>query len=847
MFEPTPEFDSDLEWMLQSGQASSGMLLEALIYEFYTPIYRLALALLDDYPAAREAARETFATAILNLYRYRSQIGAQNWLYSIALAMINKKLAWLKRQRTLKASLPLPSEADDFGASTPETELDASLWLAIDELDEPSRLILMFHYLLGWQAEETGQVLKFSKEEVNAHLKDLHDALADAAGLAKGESEEPAPAAPPTESLLHRVEKNRQGEASIDPILKRSLNNRWPLAEISDAELNEIITGISKQVGNKGVRRRGVAHFKEVTFISIAVLVAIVTIWASNLVSPDPAATPPAALTRIVTKMIILEVTATPQGMPIFVPTLTPNQTFNMVMVQPSDTLASIAARTHSSETALRQLNRIPLNVGVHTNQMLLIPGINEPSRPVPTPFSHKAWLPPLQAPFDSRKILDRIAGPDLFDYPLWMDLLIIDNGPQSYIGPPKVQRAQVWSSKSQSLALLGTPPEYLQVVLLRTDNHTYLAKPSQGELWFSEWRQDQPDVMNSLTTFMLGLVDSRGISQNSDLIPTGREQTAGRDALAVKQLNNDGKLVSRFWLDDQTGLILRRITYTAPGSDLVEKEEYLLDVAYGIRIPQDLLNPNLPWRGGFAQNYDGQPIYSDNTKFPVLPERTRLPNQQRANAIDPAKSQLSFQYPSRADDLISAQVDLFANGYSLGATTFGNPWTTICQRSPDGRLIAYVSQPSKGGTYEPGLRWFNLTDSPSTVHKPLTEVAVTQFAFAPDSQRLAVFGYKDANSLGTLYLVDTATDTVQALYQLSEAKSLVWSPDGKYLAFIARYQSQDYHDNVVVIDMNTDQIAYFAGIDLENHVSQNWPMSQWGVEFPVEMGGMDACAAPPK
>ena len=46
------ELSSDLEWLLQSGQASQEELLTALAGQYLLPIYRLALAVLDE-PAGR--------------------------------------------------------------------------------------------------------------------------------------------------------------------------------------------------------------------------------------------------------------------------------------------------------------------------------------------------------------------------------------------------------------------------------------------------------------------------------------------------------------------------------------------------------------------------------------------------------------------------------------------------------------------------------------------------------------------------------------------------------------------------------------------------------------------------
>ena len=64
MCEEPPELVSDLEWMLQSNQASREMLLETLAREHYAPLYHLALSLLVDPKAARQTTAAALATGL---------------------------------------------------------------------------------------------------------------------------------------------------------------------------------------------------------------------------------------------------------------------------------------------------------------------------------------------------------------------------------------------------------------------------------------------------------------------------------------------------------------------------------------------------------------------------------------------------------------------------------------------------------------------------------------------------------------------------------------------------------------------------------------------------------------
>ena len=119
MFDHTPDFAPDLDWMLQSGQAPPELLLEALLLEFYAPVYLLGLALLDDHVSAKKAANATFSNALIEIHQYRAQDGVETWLYRIALAVALRVQPGLQTRRTIKAWLPFLSKPNDFGDSTP--------------------------------------------------------------------------------------------------------------------------------------------------------------------------------------------------------------------------------------------------------------------------------------------------------------------------------------------------------------------------------------------------------------------------------------------------------------------------------------------------------------------------------------------------------------------------------------------------------------------------------------------------------------------------------------------------------------------------------------------------------
>jgi hypothetical protein len=335
-----------------------------------------------------------------------------------------------------------------------------------------------------------------------------------------------------------------------------------------------------------------------------------------------------------------------------------------------------------------------------------------------------------------------------------------------------------------------------------------------------------------------------------STLHAVERESVADVQALVVDEINAAGQREARYWLDDRTGLVLRKQFFGGGKFQTLLYEYGVTAINYNVDFPQELFDISLPWRNGFALDYTGQPIPMEKANNEPLPEgHFRLTYPRPRGPFNHSHARLAFQYPADYDNTSSqVKIDLFADSVYLGQVTFGNPWTTICQRSPDGLAIAYVSQPSeKGSSLDTTLYWFYLEDLHHPENRLMAPVAVTQFAFAPDSRRLAVFGYERTNEPGTLSVLDTGRGGYQPLLQLADARSLVWSPDGRLIAMIARLEIGSHQEYILVVDAKTGEIIYKAAIETESDPAQTWPALHWGVDFPVEMGGLDECSQPPK
>ena len=827
MFEPLPELASDLEWMLESGQVTRETLAEALVHEHYPTVYRLARAILDDTPAARWAARETFAIALLEVYRYRGDQGIQAWLYGIALDTCHAAFKSVQRRRTFKATFPVFSKPSDFGDSLPETELDAAAWLAIDAMPEQERLALLMHFALDWSDAQIAATLKMSPADAAALVDRLRQNLLTTIWLP---------------FRLAHTENQPHWLDNLDQFLQHSLQRRWPAPEFPPTDLEKLVHQALGRSRLKNTRRRLQSMAKELALVGATILVVVGAVWGGNRLWPEPAPQPPA--TVLVTRLV--EAIEDPTAL---TPTSAPGSQEALHIVVAGDTLSKLAKKWGVSIIELRNFNRLSLSDEIQPGQILVNPArLSTISTRIATSLPPAIPTPTIDAATDWNLILEHLAKPPGQGvFTAWINAQVIDYGPPGYIGPARLDRLQTWISPDQLLVLSGSY-EKLQEVWLQTDGAIYQAQPGAEQPQFVLTAQT-PELRQFLIQKLpLGEIlgtHNQSIFAFSRLEVTKIEQQAGRTSLVVDGYTPGNLLSTRFWVDRSSGLVLRKQVFGLDGATLL-REINVTSILYNIDFPQSLFAPAWPWRGGYARDQSGDPIQASVSSPFSLPGRPELDYDNPPPLFfDISSSTLSLQFSrtiSLWDKMMPAE--LFADGYHLGAAYFGDPWTTICDRSPDGLKLAFVSQSyAPEDTY---VYWFSLDQPSGQLQNYFDDKHPRQIAYAPDSQRLAVFGQYDADrQIGELYILDTADKSVQVITQLSAANSLVWSPDGKFLAFIARFEASDTEDFVVVIDVETGETTYTASVDYESNATPDWPMLTWGVEFPVEAQGLEQCRLP--
>lgn len=172
----------NLDHLLATGQATDVQIIEHLVQNYYTMLYRLGLHLLRDHDDAEDAAQEAILTASQKIGQYEAGTELKAWIYTIGVntcRAIWRKQQW--RHRLHGVLVWLGQEQTDAAASpelhTLRHQRDTRLWNAINELGEKHRLPLILRYAHDLSTAEIGAVLGINEGTVRSRLHYAHKQL----------------------------------------------------------------------------------------------------------------------------------------------------------------------------------------------------------------------------------------------------------------------------------------------------------------------------------------------------------------------------------------------------------------------------------------------------------------------------------------------------------------------------------------------------------------------------------------------------------------------------------------------------------------------------------------------
>ena len=465
-------------------------------------------------------------------------------------------------------------------------------------------------------------------------------------------------------------------------------------------------------------------------------------------------------------------------------------------------------------------------------------------------------------------EILELIASSPSLWKTLWADGIILHYGPPGYAGPPLSYRNRIWignlSNPFHGLVLGGPldgKPELFHSmnngsvyeIDLRTGlsydySTNYTPAPFLYDPTFLAYKLAavSPYPQSGFPTEPLWslLWDPGKIQWKLNV--AGEDIVAGRKAVKVIWESDENQPRCILWVDALTGLILRLNQYNSTDPGALTEEFILKKIVYDADIPPDLFKIPQESLQGLEWDHYWQPVPDEKQASPASP--TPAPGHQPywptplMRDYDTSKSLLTFQW--RDTSPITGTAELFADGYLMGEIEIGNPWTALCERSPDGRTLALINVPT-GSDGAEGLRSISISE-PEKSYPVLPNAAAfnNEFAFSPDSRYLAFWGCGGSETNCGIYIHDIKNRQNKKLYATSWAYGLTWNPDGSSLAFFHNAQKARY---LVVVDVNSAVSLVMANVDgLNAGTIPSGTPYDWGVPFPPQNTGLEGCAFPP-
>ena len=350
------------------------------------------------------------------------------------------------------------------------------------------------------------------------------------------------------------------------------------------------------------------------------------------------------------------------------------------------------------------------------------------------------------------------------------------------------------------------------------------------------------------------------GVKEN-ELKVVDSGQLTGQEVIIVDWIGQDGATHYRLWIDAYTGIVLRLHQF-AEYSETVAIEVVITSIEINKDFQANTLNrQNLSLR--FVQDNLHEETPLSKRLSPLSPtvepirERTPIPKVDPPPGFDLRQSVLKFYWtqPPTAARLQpflmrnrpadnsgeKMPVDVFADDYYLGQVDL-NPWSIACDRSPDGRLLAFITRIGEEGNSVPILGWVDLFDL-STVHLPTIEMQPGwEIVFAPNSQHLAFQGCVEQEC--GIYIMDTDATKIERVF-LEMGRNITWSQDGNFLAWLGTPFLSD-ETGVYLGNVKNGEVVYYDEYILEDgEPPERSLIKKLGINFTGQTFGLEACPLP--
>ena len=168
---------SNIDNLLSNNRADINLIIEAMIGQYRSSLYRLALSILNNSSDAEDAIQDAFVNAALHLDRYSPGRNFKAWLYSIT---INVCRGYLRKQHTRKnletflitLHVVTTPPAIDPEQTTLNNEYTRQLWDAVNRLSVKHQLVVVLRIVHELPISEIAYILGTNEKTIYTRLYD---------------------------------------------------------------------------------------------------------------------------------------------------------------------------------------------------------------------------------------------------------------------------------------------------------------------------------------------------------------------------------------------------------------------------------------------------------------------------------------------------------------------------------------------------------------------------------------------------------------------------------------------------------------------------------------------------
>ena len=183
---------AESSWLIAACIAGNEDAIEALVRQYETGVFRLALSICSDVPEAYEITQETFISVLRSLPRYQEKKSFKAWLYTITINTARSHVRKHKLAEKLRSTLTSIFLVEAQKSFTPEetviqNEKETVLWQALNSLDERHRIVTILRYFHELSVAEISEILSIHEGTVHSRLHTARERLKNALEHLNGE------------------------------------------------------------------------------------------------------------------------------------------------------------------------------------------------------------------------------------------------------------------------------------------------------------------------------------------------------------------------------------------------------------------------------------------------------------------------------------------------------------------------------------------------------------------------------------------------------------------------------------------------------------------------------------